>query len=314
MTTPHIISVGDLVVDLIFPVSLPVVAGKHQDGQGGIVEPGGGCNLMIMASRLGTQVSAIGAVGADVFGGALLDMLNAEGINTSEVQRPENSRTTLVLVLTDPQKHVHTFIGAYGEGDDAVYTDGVDRLVNSGNALLVQGYNLYERRVVGMMFEAMARAKQAQIPIFMDAGPTLHIVDGDAIMKALDYVDVLMMTEDEIPGVSGGRSGDHAIRYLLGKGAHTLVIKQGEQGCTVVQRDMKEHFPGFRVQVVDTVGAGDCFDAGYMTAILRGHDVREAAMMANAVGAAAAMKLGAGRNVPSRDDVNTILKGTRLAF
>ncbi len=314
MTNAHIISVGDLVVDLIFPVTLPIVPGKHQDGKGGIVEPGGGCNLMIMASRLGAQVSAIGAVGGDAFGSTLLEMLNAEGINTSEVQHPPNSRTTLVLVLTDTDKHVHTFIGAYGEGENAIYTKGVDRLVGSGNALLVQGYNLYERRVVGMMFDAMARAKQSGIPVFMDAGPTLHIVDGEAIVKALDYVDVLMMTEDEISGVSGGRSGEDAISYLLGRGAHTLVIKQGEQGCMIVKRDMREQFPGFRVPVVDTVGAGDCFDGGYLTAILQGHNEREAAIMANAVGAATAMKLGAGRNVPSRAEVNKILKGTGLAF
>jgi sugar/nucleoside kinase (ribokinase family) len=310
----HIVSVGDLVVDLIFPVSLPIMAGEHQDVGGNKVEPGGACNIMIAAARIGAQVSAIGAVGTDPFGTSLLQMLRDEGIDVRGVDAPPDNKTTTVLVLSDVTTHQHTFIGHYEGGSDAPYSQIVDEIVLSADALLIQGYSLYEQRVAGMVAQAMERAKAANIPVYFDAGPTLHIVSPDRIDWAVGNTDVVLMTEDEIAGVSGGRRGEAAFRYLLGRGVSMLVVKQGERGCTVIQQGYSEQFEGFQVPVVDTVGAGDSFDAGFITAQLSGHSIPESAAMANAMGAASVQKLGAGRSVPTCKDVNTILKPTGLQF
>ena len=295
----HIVSLGDLVVDMIFPVQLPLTANNHQDIQGAKSEPGGACNFMIAASHIGAQVSAVGAVGGDGPGQELLQKLNAEGIDTSGVDQPSDAKTTLVLVLTDVAKHEHVFVGAYGEGRPAAYDEKAARIVQSANAIMVQGYTLYEKRMAIMAKEAIEHANAANIPVFLDAGPTLHQVTPDQIDWAVQHVDVIMMTEDEVGGVSAGRSGEEAYQYLLGRGAHTLVIKQGEKGCTVVQNGFQQQYRGFKVKVVDTVGAGDCFDAAFIMALLNGHDVGQAAIMANAMGAASVQKVGAGRSAPT---------------
>ncbi len=310
----HIVSVGDLVVDLIFPVTLPMTSGHHQDIKGMRIEPGGACNVMLAAQRIGATVSAIGAVGGDAFGLDLLNTLAEEGIDVSGVERPDNSKTTLVLVLTDTDKHEHVFVGAYGMGRDAVYNAEVKTIVESADAILVQGYTLYEPRVGAMAVDVMQHARSLAIPVYLDVGPTLHQVTPEKIGWAVKNTDVVLMTEDEIGGVSGGRSGNDAYQYLLHQGVNTIVIKQGERGCTIVQNGFHQHFPGFRVPVVDTVGAGDCFDAAFISAVLKGHDLQSAATMANAMGAASVQKVGAGKAVPNRAEVNAILAGTGLAF
>lgn len=315
MTTyGHIVSLGDLVVDLIFPVTLPMTPGHHQDIKGMRIEPGGACNFMIAASRIGAQVSAVGAVGDDSFGIDLLNTLSDEGIDVSGVEHPPDSKTTLVLVLTDTAAHEHVFVGAYGEGRNAEYTAQTDLILQSADAILVQGYTLYEPRVGGLAVQAMERARGAGIPVYLDAGPTLHAVTPEKIDWAVRHSDVILMTQDEIAGVSGGRQDDAAFSYLLRLGVQMLVIKQGENGCTVIQNGYRRQFPGFNVPVIDTVGAGDCFDAAFMTAILAGRDVESAAIMANAMGAASVQKIGAGTNAPSRTEVNIVLNGTGLAF
>ncbi|MFN8527205.1 MAG: carbohydrate kinase family protein [Anaerolineae bacterium] len=314
MTGKHIVSLGDIVVDLIFPVTLPIVAFQHQDIAGGKIEPVGACNFMIAASRIGMKVSAVGAVGADAFGATLLETLRAEGIDTSGVDASPGSNSTLVLVLTDTTKHQHTFVGAYGDGPAAAYTKTVDGIIRSADALLVMGYTLYERRMETLAVEAINHAKMHGIPVCLDAGPTLHAVTSEKIDWAITKADIILMTEEEVAGVSGNRRGDAAFKYLLDQGAKTLVIKQGERGCTVIQRGLRHQVPGFEVPVLDTVGAGDCFDAAFITAILNGHDPKQAAVMANAMGAASVQKIGAGRAVPTRAEVNAILTGTGLSY
>lgn len=314
MSGKHIVSVGDLVVDLIFPVRLPVMPFQHQDIGGAQLEPGGACNIMIAASRLGAKVTAIGATGGDAFGVGLLKMLADENIDVSLVDAPEDHKSTVVLVLSDSETHQHTFIGHYEGGRETVYTPEVDAIVMSADILLVQGYTLYEQRVSSLVVEAVKRAKAAGIPIYFDAGPSLHIVESDRIDWAVGMVDLIFMTEEEIAGVSGGRTGEEAYEYLMQRGVKTLVVKQGPQGCSIIQADYRNQFPGFQVEVVDTVGAGDSFDAGFMTAQLCGHNLAESALMANAVGAAAVQKRGAGRNVPRCNEVNQILISLGLQF
>ncbi len=318
MAAPHIVSLGDLVMDLIFPVSLPILPSQHQDIEGMKYEPGGACNSIIMGARLGARMSAVGAVGTDAFGDALLDILRAEGANVDGVDAAPNSRTTLVLSLSDASKGQHVFVGAYGKGADAQFTANIQRIVDSADALFVQGYSLYEKRVADMVVKAIQRAKANNTPIYFDGGPTLHAVPSDRVDWAVGMATVLLATEDEIPGISQGRTGAEAVDYLLSRGAQMIVIKQGGNGCTVIVpvngQAQSKHYPGFNVQVVDTIGAGDCFDAGFMIAQLSGYSIDDCAVMANACGAANVQKLGAGRDVPTRAEVNALLRSKGLSF
>jgi sugar/nucleoside kinase (ribokinase family) len=119
-----------------------------------------------------------------------------------------------------------------------------------------------------------------------------------------------------VPLVSQGRFGHDAYDSLLAQGPRILVIKQGPAGCTVITRDRLERVPGFQVPVVDMVGAGDCFDAAFLAGYLNGLSLWECGRLANAMGAAAVGKRGAGRNMPTCDEVMALLRqvGDRIDF
>lgn len=301
----NVVSVGDLVLDIILPVTLPVTT--HQDVPSRRVEPGGAGNFMIAARRMGLEVSAVGAVGADMFGAQILDVLRQEGVDVTGVVAVPESTTTLVIVLTDQQSGEHLFIGHYGEGMEAPYLDQVDELVKKADALFIQGYTLAEKRVVPLALRTIERAVALKLPIYLDVGPFMAQVPPERIRWIVERADVILMTEDEAPLVSGGLAGAAAYNALLAQGVRTLVVKRGASGCLVITPDSQEVIPGVEVKVVDTVGAGDCFDAAFVAGRLKGMSLRDSALLANAMGAASVQKMGAGRNAPTCAEVKAVL-------
>ena len=305
---PHIVSVGDLVLDVILPVALPVLPGQHQESPERRIEPGGAANFMIAARHMGLEVSAAGAVGEDVFGALILDGLRSEGVDTVFVVAMPGASSTLVIALTDRASGEHTFLGNYGAGPQVNYPDGLDERIARADAVFLQGYTLAEERIMPMALRSLERAAAASTPVFLDAGPFLARVSPAIIRRVVAGAALLFTTEDEVPLVSEGRTGEAAYAYLLANGPATLVIKRGPAGCTIVTQDGAIALPGYPAQVVDTSGAGDCFDAAFTAGLLRGLPLADCGRLANAMGAATVGRAGAGRNAPTCADVMAILE------
>jgi len=304
----RIVSIGDLVLDIVMPVRLPVEPGQHQDVGARRIEPGGAGNFMIAARHMELEVAAAGTVGADFFGAQILDMLRAEGVNTAHVVSVPGSTSTVVAVLTDQQSGEHTFVGSYGGGGEVPYPAGLDATIAQADALFLQGYTLSEQRIVPMAFRAVEHAKAAGVPIYLDVGPFMAFVAPENVRRILNYASVLLMTEDEIPLVARELTGTETYEYLLSLGLRVLVIKQGAQGCTVVSPQGAQRVSGFHVPVVDTVGAGDCFDAAFLAGHLNRLPLWECGRLANAMGASTVQRVGAGRNAPTYAEVIALLK------
>ncbi|MBN1201863.1 MAG: carbohydrate kinase family protein [Anaerolineae bacterium] len=306
--TQSVVSVGDLVLDITLPVQLPIRAGEFQEPTQRRVEPGGAANFMIAARRLGLDVYAAGTVGDDCFGKQIVDVLKRERIDISYVVSMPGSTSTLVIALTDPATGEHTFIGHYGSGGDVSYPGRLDRRIDKSDALFLAGYTLAEERVVPMARRAVECALDANVPVLLDVGPFMATVPPDLIRWVVERAHIMLMTDDEVPFAAGGQSGEAAYRTLLNQGPSTLVIKHGPGGCSLVTADGLEHVPGFDVEVVDTVGAGDCFAGAFTAGLLRGLDLFDAAQLANAMGAAVVQRVGAGSNAPTCADVLAILR------
>ena len=185
----HVVSIGDLVLDVILPVRLPVRAGEHQEPPQRRLEPGGAANFLIAARRMGLRVTAAGTVGEDPFGTNILDALNTEQVDTRLVNIIPGSTSTLVIVLTDPETGVHTFIGNYGEGPELPYPAHLDATIATADVLYVQGYTFAEQRIVPMALRALEQAESAGIPIYLDVGPFMAMVDPELVPWIIQRAD-----------------------------------------------------------------------------------------------------------------------------
>ena len=307
-TPKRLVTVGDLVVDIVLDARLPLHPNQHQTAKTLHFEAGGACTTILAARRMGLDVSALGTVGDDLQGRLLLDILNAAAVDASALIVPAESSTTTVVALTDTAAGEHVFLGRYGEGAAIEFTEAVEARLAESDAVFIPGYTLAEARLSGLVAGVFDWLASQDCPLYFDVGPFSHQLSPTQVEQVLRHCHALLLTEDEIPFVAAGERGVDACRRLRQHYAQlTIVLKLAEAGCRILSRDIDLVCPGFAVEVVDAVGAGDAFAGAYIWADLNGYSPLECGTIANAMGAASVTKAGAGTNVPSGADVQSML-------
>jgi sugar/nucleoside kinase (ribokinase family) len=304
-----VISADDLIVDTVLKLpELPKPEGVHivteMDRQAG-----GACNFLIVASRLGLRTMAIGCVGDDENGRFLIQELESEGVSVVGIKVKKSSSTKSSLVLVDSQGN-KSFVGILGRGVAILRPEDVDLARLSSQALYFSGYSLARLPV---QWEAEAVLKVfgfclGRMKIFFDPGPLVPLLSKETLDKTISSSDLLLLNSDEAKMITGLSSIHEMANAILNMGAKTIVIKRGEQGSLVRNKESSRDTPSFKVNVVDPTGAGDAFNAGFIFGYLKGWDLSDAALLANAVGALSITKLGAGSQLPKRDEVIRFLQ------
>ncbi|MFN8419938.1 MAG: carbohydrate kinase family protein [Anaerolineae bacterium] len=307
---PRLICLAGMVTDLIAEVTLPIMAGVAQDARPMRFEAGASANVMIAAARLGISVQALGALGTDPAGTLLLEVLRDEGIDTSLIDVSRTTISPLTLALIDHQSKQHVFIGNVGQGDPPPFTAQIADALRQADALYWQGYVLHETQISPLIDPVLEAARARDIPIYFDSGPTIRSIAADRVRRAVQQSTIIRMTEDELPLAAEGKQGADAMRYLFDLGVEAVITTRGAAGVALFRPDLTLELPSLPVQVVDTVGAGDSFNAGFLYGLLHGYDWRERLIIGNGAGAAAVQKAGAGRHVPTCAEIKSILEQT----
>ncbi|MCY4520632.1 MAG: PfkB family carbohydrate kinase [Caldilineaceae bacterium] len=302
-------TLGDLVADLIVPIpSLPIEAGRHQLAKWMQLEAGGTCNTLVMAQRLGLRTVAIGVMGEDPVGSYVRSALAEEGVDLTGLNLSPEVRTTPALVFVDDHGE-HVFVGSLDRGPHQPFAASWPAIIRSSRTIFVTGYAMFMASMFGRdnVLQGLRLAREADCRIYFDVGPPEYIGDGDDIARGFALTDVVLATAEELSSWTEVSDPFRAARWILEHGPRCVVVKVGADGCHIVAREGEQHCPGFPVRMRDTVGAGDAFAAGFMAAEAAGCDLYEAGMIANAVGAATATKVGTGRLLPQRDQVAELL-------
>ncbi len=304
----RLVTVGDLVVDLLLEARLPLLADAHQTSPSLMIEPGGACTTLYAARNLGMEAAALGTVGADLPGRMLLQLLAAGGIDTAAVLIPPGSSSTTVIALSDRQRPAHVFLGYYGKSVPIPFTAAAARQLEAADAVFIAGYSLIETRLEPLVAGVLAALTGAATPLYVDVGPFLGQLQQAGVERVLNAADTLILTDDEIRFVAAGESDIAACRRLACAYPQLrIVLKRGAAGCHLLGRGLDLALPGFPAAVVDTIGAGDAFAAAYIWAEVNGYSPADCGTISNAMGAASVSKAGAGRNVPTRAEIQQLL-------
>jgi len=303
LTIPRIVTIGDLTADLLMPVRLPVEAGHSQEMAWHSVEPGAAGNFLIAGQRLSAQLYALGAVGDDLYGHHALKILSSEGVNVEGVAVEPTISTTVVAVLFEPDAGKFSYVWHGGHGEPIPVSETAIRIIEQADALFMQGFTLCEASLRPLVDYALGSSR----PIWFDVGPATNDLAEKDRVKMRQRAYAIMTTEDELPLIASGKTGQVACDLILQDGPHMVVIKRGDQGCRVGTHTEQIDVPAFTVKVRDLVGAGDCFNAAFMVAMLQGLPLAESGKLANAAGAAKIQKLGTGRAMPTRIEIEAVL-------
>ncbi len=288
-----VITIADACVDLIVDIGeiMPQFGQVEQWVCDYFLEMGGStCIFACQAAKLGLHVGILGRVGDDAYGRLVLQRLQESGVDTRYMQVDPGLKTGLGLALcrSDGDRAILT----YGGSLNAVYPEDVtDEFLQSGQHLHYGSYYL-QTHLLPEAPAILRRAKELGLTVSLDTNWDPSEGWDEGLEAALQHVDLFFPNEQEALAITKASSAHQALTALLEKVA-TVAIKRGAQGALVGRRGERLVVPvELASQIVDTIGAGDSFDAGFLAGWLRGLPLWECARLANACGRATTQARG----------------------
>jgi sugar/nucleoside kinase (ribokinase family) len=232
------------------------------------------------AASVGARVAFTTLVGADDFGRLAIDRLRAAGVDISHTRQGSVATGVTVLLPHGDQRHILTFPGTIAEL--TVGDLDFDFLVQGRHFHLSSLY--LQRGLHDGLPDLLRRLKQAGLTISLDTNDDPDNRWGSPLPEVLPYVDIFMPNEDEICRMTNSSDLDEGIQRL-GVEVSTIVVKRGRRGARVYEQGRAVDVAPINVVPVDTIGAGDSFDAGFLRAYLLSKDTITCARAGNITGA-----------------------------
>ncbi len=306
---PKIVVLGSINMDLVAVAPTLPTPGQTVMGSDFATLPGGkGANQAVAAARLGADVSMIGRVGDDVFAPTLLESLESNGVDVSDVMTTPGMSSGIAVILLDDYRQNY-IVGIYGANMvcDEIQVEAASRALEGADALLLQMEIPFE-----VSLEAAQVAQQKGVRVIYDPAPPSEIPF--STYGCFDIVAPNQSEAEVLTGVTvyGPESAYEAARILRERGARTALIKMGEQGVVYSSGDCVGYVPAFEVEAADTVAAGDGFAAALAVALAEGQALEAALRFANAAGAMVVTKRGAQDAMPGRAEVERLLGSSQV--
>ena len=303
-----VIVVGELNIDLILNQieGQPVVGKEILANQ---MELTLGSSSAICASNLsslGMKVAFIGKLGNDVFGRFIIEQLESKGVDTSMIIIDENLETGASIALSyDEDRAMITHQGAMLH----LGLDDIDQAkLQSASHLHFSSYFL-QPGFKGSLNVLFQKAKESGLTTSLDVQWDPFEKWDLNLEQTLPFVDVFLPNEVELLHLTDQEDLDKAIEQIRGLAKH-VVVKCGNKGSLLCYGDKKVHKASFlNENVVDTIGAGDSFNAGFISQFVKGKSPEDAQVFGNLTGAISTTQSGGTGAFVDYESVMNIAKG-----
>ncbi len=310
MNNPSVLCFGELLIDMI-----STTTGDLSQSEGFLKKFGGApANTAAGLARLGTSVYFAGKVGNDPFGRFLKNTLDKNGVNTSELILANDSKTTLAFVSLgkNGQRDFIFYKGAH----DQISKDEVD--IPKGVKILHFGSLTQINKPSSEATDKLInQARKAKIVISYDPNirPSLWIdlkKAKDIILKTTKKVDILKLNDEEAKFLSGIKNIEEAANKLYLSNLDAIIITLGKNGCFYKTSKLSGFIPTIKIKPVDTTGAGDAFNAGYLSLIINSgknlsqmskNELENGLKKANIISSLTTLKKGAISAFPSETEL-----------
>ncbi len=295
--------VGELNVDIIMRGinGFPELDKEKLAEEGRITLGSSSAICAVGLSRLGAKVNFIGAIGDDILGEYILRFLNNERINTIRVRRQTNANTGFTVSLTYPENRaLITYAGVME--DFTINEEDIEFISSNSNHLHVSSFFL-QKRLQQDIKDLFSKVKDIGLTISLDPGWDPEDKNWFKLKELFPLVDILFLNEIEAQRVYSTLYREDAnldrIAEILSKEVKALIVKLGEKGALAMIDSNRYYMKSFKVDVVDTTGAGDAFNAGFLYGRLNGYSIDKCLLVGNACGALSCTGIGGTTNLPT---------------
>lgn len=295
--------VGSLNMDIVVQVDRFPDSGETIIGNDYFYANGGkGANQAVSAAKLGANVYMVGAVGDDMYGSKLTENLIQNGVKTDYLSKLDFPTGTAFITLDKKGSNSIVVVpGANGK----LTAETIDTMIShiQKDDIIVCQLEI-PLETVKHVFKA---AKEKGALTVLNPSP---IINYDASL--LSYVDLLVMNEIEAEKLYDGSTLEERAIGLIQNGIDYVVITLGEKGVIFCDKVLNcKRLPAYKVDVVDTTGAGDSFIGGIVAAWQDEKSFEEAVLYAIAVGSLSTTKYGAQPSLPSKEEVKTFIEAQK---
>jgi sugar/nucleoside kinase (ribokinase family) len=303
-----VIAIGELNVDMILKglKSMPAPGREIIAQECSIVMGSSTAICACGISKLGLKTAFLGKLGRDRFGETVLEGLKSYNIDTRHVSIDEGINTGITVSLSDrTDRALITYLGSI----DALELSDIDLGILRKTRHIHVGSFFLQSRLRPGLARLFAEAKEMDVTTSLDAGWDDTGVWDYGICDVLKYTDIFLPNELEAMNITGRDNIEEALDILSGL-CSTAVVKCGSKGAVAKRGDAAAGKAAYKVSPVDTTGAGDSFNAGFIYAFLKGKGLEDCLSYGNACGAISVMNIGGASACASLDAVeNLIMRG-----
>ncbi|MDD4336808.1 MAG: carbohydrate kinase family protein [Firmicutes bacterium] len=302
MNKIDVVALGAASLDVV--VQVPRLPGYDEKVFGRMLGqlPGGTMpNFACALSKLGANVGWTGSVGGDQGGQLILDDFKKQGVDVSEVRIVEGESTGLAIVLVDPTGE-RAIVVIPMKAPPKALDEGQRHYISRAKVLYTAPYDLES------FLDAAQCARDSGTLVAVDIEDTCE-VDSSHLETLFGLIDIAILNKYGLGKVKRqaealtGHAVEDIVGYLLSLGPRLVAVTLGADGCMLATSEQRMEARGVKVDVVDTTGAGDCFNSALVFGFLNGWDLSTMGTFANAAAAMSIRKYGARTGQPTFDDV-----------
>lgn len=267
----------------------------------------GGCasNTAVALAKLGISVGLAAKVGTDGFGDFCQSELGKHGVDTRGLKRSESEATSFSFIMIPASGNRRIF---HTPGANATFSaDDIDVALFTGVQWVIFGGLALMPLLTGESLAAVLKAiKRTGTRIAADTVTNHRFTARDweeLLGPCYPYFDVFFPSEEEARAITGQSDPEKICTAFRNRGSAIAGVKLGDRGSAIMSDEVFFTIPAYPVKCVDTLGAGDCFMAGFIVGLLHGYTPLHAARLGNAVGAHCIQAIGATTGIPRLEQV-----------
>ena len=276
----QILVIGDALIDHQYWIDRMPTAGEDRVILSFSKNVGGSAaNTAVALAYLGVPTKFCGTIGRDLDGSLIIDQMQAVGVDTSGIQYGETTGFTITMIDQTSERTMFSFRGA---SSDALTVDAsLLESIKSSRVLLTSGYQLLYPDQAEAVLSIVERVQAAGNLVALDPSPLIGDIPEKIRSRMLELTDILLpnlrelaiLTGEEDPTAAMEKAGSlsKCVAVKLGSKGAWMAIRKGFQFANgqKVSQDLSFQAPANQVQAVDTTGAGDAFNAGFLASFLR---------------------------------------------
>ena len=232
---------------------------------------GSSCIFACQAAKLGLRTAGIGTIGNDSFGEFVQNKLQESGVKVDYIKTDDKIKTGVSVILrSGGDRAIVTYLGTNDAVSSADFNEDIlknSRHLHIGSYYLMKSLQPYYKDIV-------IKAKEYGMSISMDTNWDPDEKWDGGIWDVLEYVDIFLPNEKEALAITRKNNVDRAMD-ALSEIVPVVVLKLGKEGTRAYNCGQRYNTSSIDVNVVDAVGAGDSFDAGFVYGFLSGYDIEK---------------------------------------